>query len=210
MTTFKWHAATPLTPDSAQSFWESRYQHKVTPWDRGECNPALISWLNQGVLNPGSVLVPGCGRGYEVIELARRGFSVTGLDISPGAISELQSELTSSDLTAELIETDLFNWSPVARFDSIYEQTCLCALLPEQWPAYVRKLSQWLKPGGFLLALFMQTGKAGGPPFHCDLDDMRKLFKAGSWLWPVDEPEKSWHSTGFFEFAVILRHKASE
>ena len=30
----------------------------------------------------------------------------------------------------------------------------------------------------------MQTGKDGGPPFHCDVAAMRALFDATQWDWP--------------------------
>ena len=32
--------------------------------------------------------------------------------------------------------------------------------------------------------LFMQTDAVTGPPFHCDIDAMRRLFAAPGWAWP--------------------------
>ena len=205
MTTYKWHATTPLTPEGAQHFWDVRYGHGVTPWDRGGLSPALGHWLNEGVLEPSRILVPGCGRGYEVVELARRGFDVTAVDLSPTAIEMVSEKLEAAGLSATLVQADFFRWKPDSPFDSIYEQTSLCALLPDQWRAYVKRLSEWLVPGGRLFALFMQTNRAGGPPFHCDLDAMKALFAADAWAWSPSEPEKVDHSTGFFEFGVILK-----
>lgn len=207
MTTFKWHATTPLTISGAQKFWEVRYEHDVTPWDRGSTSPALAHWLDSGKLKPCRILVPGCGRGYEVIELAQRGFDVTALDISPLAIEIVAHRLDEAGLAASLIETDLFDWMPRTPLDAIYEQTCLCALLPEQWSAYAQRLAQWLRPNGELFALFMQTGKAGGPPYHCDLDAMAELFATDAWIWPAGKPIKTPHSSGFFELATILKRK---
>ena len=207
MTTFKWHATTPLTIAEARQFWEVRYEHAVTPWDRGTTSPALTHWLNTGKLNPCRILVPGCGRGYEVIELAQQGFEVTALDISPRAIETVAHQLQDTGLTASLIETDLFKWMPENPLDAVYDQTCLCALLPEQWPAYVRRLAQWLRPGGELFVLFMQTGRSGGPPFHCEIETMKELFRANAWLWPKGKPKKTPHSSGIFELAVILKRK---
>ncbi len=42
----------------------------------------------------------------------------------------------------------------------------------------------WLRPGGQLFALFMQTGQPGGPPFDCPLTAMRALFASERWEWP--------------------------
>ena len=205
MATYKWHATTPLTAEGAQDFWDIRYGHGVTPWDRGGQNPALTRWLVEGTLGPCRILVPGCGRGYEVVELARRGFDVTAVDLAPTAIETVAGKLRAAGLSATLVQADFFRWMPDNPFDTIYEQTSLCALLPDQWRAYVRRLSEWLMPGGRLFALFMQTNRPGGPPFHCDITAMKGLFSTDAWAWPISEPETVDHSTGFFELGVVLK-----
>lgn len=165
--------------------WELRYQAGETGWDRGACSSALTHWLENG-LSPCRIMIPGCGRGYEVVELARRGFAVTAIDIAPSAITHLQAELHAAGVTAEIISGDLFDYKPDVSFDAVYEQTCLCAIHPDQRRDYEARLFEWLKPGGRLFALFMQTGAEGGPPFHCDLLAMRKLFDASHWQWSED------------------------
>ena len=62
--------------------WEARYREGNTGWDRGDASPALSSWLETGALAPCRTLVPGCGRGHEVIALTRQGFEVTALDFA--------------------------------------------------------------------------------------------------------------------------------
>ncbi|PJA33792.1 MAG: thiopurine S-methyltransferase, partial [Zetaproteobacteria bacterium CG_4_9_14_3_um_filter_53_7] len=88
-------------------------------------------------------------------------------------------------------------------FDAIYEQTCLCALQPTQWSDYEQWLYNHLKPGGQLLALFMQTNAEGGPPFHCDVTEMKPLFAASRWLWP-DNGDTVPHPSGRHELAHLL------
>lgn len=205
MTTFKWHATTPLTEAGAENFWDLRYQHAVTPWDRGQTSPALLGWLADRTLKPCRILLPGCGRGYEVVELARRGFDVVALDISAAAIQFVQNELNVHGLEAELIQSDLFDWMPDRPFTAVYEQTCLCALLPEQWAAYTHRLVEWIQPEGDLFALFMQTGKANGPPFHCDIGRMQQLFAPPTWRWPTGPLPRIDHPAGVFEFGAVLK-----
>jgi len=60
----------------------------------------------------------------------------------------------------------------------------------EQSP-YAAQLHAWLRPGGRLLALFMQARKDSaaegfieGPPYHCDINAMRALFREPDWRWP--------------------------
>ena len=88
-------------------------------------------------------------------------------------------------MTARVELADLFSWQPQAPFDAVYDQACLCALPPSLWPDYVARLHTWLKPGGRLFILFMQTGKEGGPPFHCGMRTMRALFDPAHWAWPA-------------------------
>lgn len=196
-----------LTADNAHEFWQQRYETRETPWDRGGTNPALLDWLQHGdIAPPGEALVPGCGRGHEVLELARCGFSVTGVDLSERALADLANNLARESLGAKLVATDLLDWRPAGPpFDIIYEQTCLCALLPRHWSDYEARLYQWLKPGGLLLALFMQSGKTDGPPFHCALPDMRRLFDEQRWRWPDGDAKRIPHPRDVFEYAVILR-----
>ena len=101
----------------------------------------------------------------------------------PLVIEELDKTLEERGLQAELVVADGTRWVPQVTFAAIYEQTCLCALLPEQWPAYIHQLGSWLGSGGSLYAMFMQTDRAGGPPFDCPLSRMEELFGAKQWHW---------------------------
>jgi len=184
-----------------KAFWEAKYRNNETGWDRGGHSPALSAWLEK--LEPCRILIPGCGRGYEAIELARRGFDVTAIDIATPAINHMQAELEKEKLSASLIHGDLFELD-LAPFDAIYEQTCLCALQPAQWPEYEQWLHAHLKPGGQLLALFMQTNKESGPPFHCDVSEMKALFDTSRWQWPESKGEAVPHPSGRHELAHLL------
>jgi SAM-dependent methyltransferase len=189
------------------SHWEEKYRAKAIPWDRGATSPALLGWLDDGTLTAGRALIPGCGRGHEAVELARRGFQVTALDIAPSALEHLASELAAAGVEAERVCADALSWQPPQPFDAIYEQTCLCALDPGHWPAYEQQLFAWLRPGGKLFALFMQTESAGGPPFHCALPNMHALFAAERWQWPQDAPGRVAHPNGLFEYAAVLTRR---
>ncbi len=184
--------------------WEEHYRSRSIPWDRGTASPALLGWLEDGALQAGRVLIPGCGHGHEALELARRGFQVTALDIAPSALAHLAAQLQAAGVDAERVCADALAWQPTQPFDAIYEQTCLCALAPEHWTAYEQQLFAWLRPGGRLFALFMQTERPAGPPFHCALPDMRTLFSAARWRWPDGDPGRVAHPNGFFEYAALL------
>lgn len=184
--------------------WENAYQEGNTGWDRKQINPALLHWLDSNVLHPCRILIPGCGFGYEVCELARRGFDVTAIDLAPTAVTRLKKTLQQQKLTATVIEEDLFDQS-LPFFDVIYEQTCLCATEPKCWQHYEQWLRKHLRSDGRLFALFMQTVKDEGPPFHCGIDAMHELFHASHWQWPdANDHYISPHYHGKFEHGMVL------
>ena len=194
-----------------REFWEQRFRDGHTPWDRGAVNPQLGAWLGAKALAPCRILVPGCGSGYELVALAAAGFEVTGLDYAPVALERSRASLDAAGLSATLVQADVLDWQPEAPFDAVYEQTCLCALYPDDWRAYADQLHRWLKPGGKLCALFVQFTRSGaesgailGPPYHCDINAMRALFPAPRWSWPKPPYPLTSHPAGLAELAVIL------
>jgi len=197
-------------------FWQQRFESKQTGWDRGQVSPQLLDWLNSDALRPCKILVPGCGSGWEVIELVKRGFDVTALDYTPAAVALTQARLKELSLTATVVQADALEFSPPLAFDAIYEQTCLCAIHPEHWQRYVMQLHRWLKPGGNLWILFMQMvrpkateeGLIEGPPYHCDINAMRALFTESLWEWPKPPYTKVPHPNLSHELALRLIKKS--
>lgn len=189
--------------------WQQRYLRDETGWDRGSCNPALMRWLKSKALQPCRILVPGCGRGYEVVELAARGFDVTAVDFARAPVQQLLKRLEERHLRAEVRQDDMLQFVASQEFTAVYEQTSLCAIDPQHWPLYEETLARSLLPGGRLYALFMQSGKTDGPPFSCELGQMRRLFADTRWVWPADHFQVP-HPAGMTEIAVILQRYDAE
>ena len=199
-----------------RNFWDQRFADGDTPWDRGAANPQLGLWLTTGALKPCRIMIPGCGAGHEVAALAQAGFDVTALDYSPEAIARTRKRLDAASLKANVVEADALAWQPEKPFDAIYEQTCLCALYPDQWRAYADQLHRWLVPGSKLFALFVQLlrpgaaeGKIEGPPYHCDIHAMRALFPEPRWSWPKPPYPRTSHPRGLAELSVILQRSVA-
>ncbi len=180
------------------NFWESRFQASKTPWEREGLNPAFRSWRASGELAPCRIVIPGAGRSHEPAALLEDGFDVVTLDLAESAV-KVQADRLGSD---RAILADVTGWLPDMPFDAVYDQTCLCALPPELWPAYEAQLRQWLRPGGKLFVLFMQVGHDGGPPFDCSIPAMRSLF--ADWIWPKIILEPIPHALGTLEQPVVL------
>lgn len=83
--------------------WADLWNQDFLPWDRKAPSPALADTLINGthilgaaMLDDGDTkrrkraLVPGCGRGPDVLLLESFGYDVVGLEISPKAVEEAE------------------------------------------------------------------------------------------------------------------------
>jgi SAM-dependent methyltransferase len=201
----------PRGPD--RQYWQERFDRGEMGWDRGGPSPQLLRWMSEGSLQPCRILVPGCGQGWEVVELAARGHDVVAVDVTSAACERLRRRLADRGLHAEVVEADVLDFTPDRSVDAIYEQTCLCALHPRHWRRYADRVRGWLHQGGMMHAVFMQAarpettsqGEVVGPPYHCDMHAMMALFPPDRWAWPAPPYAPVPHPRGWHELAVSLR-----
>ena len=158
-------------------FWESRYQTRDMPWEKGAPSPGLVDFLSAHPdLPKGKVCVPGCGTGHDVRAWASAGFPVAGFDIAPTAI-QLASEATrAAGLVAEFHLANFLTDEPPAPFDWVFEHTLFCAIQPNQRDEYVSAVLRWLKPGAAYLAINYLISDQDGPPFGTTCDEILQRF----------------------------------
>ena len=193
-------------------FWDSGYQRASPPgWQRPGINPAFTFWFGTPITGK-NVLIPGCGTAEEPLQFTRMGNAVTMVEIAPTALEIQKKKYAAQGLPTTAVEFDLSDllnsWTPPRAFDVVYEQTCLCAINPGDRGKYESKIYSCLRPGGDLFILFMQKKNpqsADGPPFHCDLADMKELFAVDRWQWQSTAPEvTSPHHMGVTELGFHL------
>lgn len=160
----KRHAITP-------AFWERCYRNDDAFWDHGAPSPGLVHFLQTQRYRPGTVLVPGCGFGHDCRELAKHGFKVTGLDISPRAMTEARK--ISAGITYRVGD---FLKPGRTRYDWVFEHTCFCAIDPALRDQYVAALRSRLKPGGRFLGVFYNIQPKVGPPFGTTRGELLERF----------------------------------
>jgi len=69
------------------------------------------------------VLDLGCGTGRHAVELARRGYSVTGVDLSAGMLDEARGAAGAAGVELELVKADATAFRSAEPFDLVL---CLC------------------------------------------------------------------------------------
>ena len=82
--------------------WDISYWLKRTPWDTGVTPPELVSLVDRHFSQAGRAIDIGCGTGTNVVYLARRGFSVFGIDISRRAVAMARRRVQDAGVSAEV------------------------------------------------------------------------------------------------------------
>ncbi|MEV7962478.1 class I SAM-dependent methyltransferase [Oerskovia paurometabola] len=136
-----------------QAFWDERYGSATSVWS-GNPNPQLVREV--AGLPAGSALEVGAGEGADAVWLARQGWRVVGLDVSPVALAKAAAHAAAvSAEVADRIEwrqADLVEWEPGdERFDLV---TAHFMHLPADLRRQVfPRLAQAVAPGGRLLVV---------------------------------------------------------
>jgi SAM-dependent methyltransferase len=138
--------------ESAQAVaWDARYRERDGARWSGRPNGRLVSEVAD--LTPGRALDVGCGEGADAIWLARRGWTVTGIDISEVAVRRAREAAETAGAMVEWLAGDARQTSfPAGSFDLVSLQ--YPALPKAAGEAAVRTLLDAVRPGGLLLAVY--------------------------------------------------------
>jgi methyl halide transferase len=167
------------TPDSA-SFWDNMYLNNQAGWDMRSATPVFENLLDSGKFtHPGRILIAGCGKGYDAVLAAKKGYDVYAMDISGEAIRSAIELAEKENVRINFIHEDIFKLDSLYKnyFDYVYDYVTYCAIIPGRRAEYAEKISGFLKPGGKLIALlFPVERREGGPPFAVDVQEFYRLF----------------------------------
>lgn len=154
MTSFKEEIRSYWDLDSA-TYDESRGHNPRTALERAVWAGTLARLLPPA---PAKVLDVGAGTGFLSVLLARLGYEVTALDLSPGMLERLRHNATNAQVKVMTIEGDAAD-PPKGPFDTVVERHLLWTL-----PNPGAALEAWQKvaPRGRLVLLESLWGSAGG------------------------------------------------
>jgi cyclopropane fatty-acyl-phospholipid synthase-like methyltransferase len=160
-------------------FWEGHYQSGDMPWEKGEPSPGLVDFLAANPqLTRGTVCVPGCGTGHDVVAWARAGFKAFAYDIAPSAVKLTTDRLRSAGLPQQVQLANFLTDTPSFQFDWVFEHTLFCAIQPNERDEYVKAVVRWLKPEGHYLAVNYLIPDTDGPPFGTTREELLERFSS--------------------------------
>jgi len=172
------------------AYWEERYKTNQTNWDTKSINPVFAELLdNLKIVKPGKMLVAGCGKGYDAVLAAEKGYEVTAVDFSSTAIDYAKQLAVQKGVNIEFLIEDIFtlNEDYTESFDVVYEYATYCAINPERRKEFSKKISSLIKKDGRLIAILFPVDKRDGglprqafsvtgPPFSVDIQEFYKNF----------------------------------
>jgi thiopurine S-methyltransferase len=177
-------------------FWHQRWNDNAIPFHEGEANVLLVKHAEVLAPGPGRrILVPLCGKAYDMQWLIERGCHITGAEFSPiasqaffeenGHAFEVREEGAFKVFESESIRIycgDMFELggSHLKDIDAIYDRAALVALPPDVRPRYTAHLLANVAADTPMLIITFDYNQAdmNGPPFSVPRDEVRKHYGA--------------------------------
>ncbi len=160
--------------------WNNLYQERqveTMPWYNLDLDADLEQALTKLQINSGTVLDLGTGPGTQAIALAKKGFRVTGTDISEAAIIQAESKAQAEGLDIIFKQDDIFNSNLNQEFDFVFDRGCFHVFHPDLRQDYVRIVHNLIQPTGYLfLKCFSHLETREEGPYRFTPEEIRKIF----------------------------------
>lgn len=131
-------------------------QLKEIPWNIETPPDAIVQLVRSGKIKPCKTIDLGCGAGNYAIYLAGKGFSVTGVDISPMAIKYAKENANAKKIECNFLVADIFTDlinHVKGPFDFAYDWEVLHHIYPKNRKKFVENVHGILTPGGKYLSV---------------------------------------------------------
>lgn len=172
-----------MRPDDLLEFGRQNYakDHELKYWGSNEIvNQGLTSLekeiLKKINLTQGNVLILALGGGREAIALAKRGFSISGIDFIPQMVAMAKENAAKHGVYIDAQVGELTCLAPPpASFDLVWLSDRMYSCIPtrRRRVKMLRQMYQALRPGGWFACMFFWLPT---PRFSPRVDEIRKLF----------------------------------
>lgn len=142
------------------------YRLGLTPWEQAGRDAAvqfdaLLDREQEGPAPRGRALDIGCGTGDHAVNLARRGWDVTAVDVVQRALDTGADKAAAAGVSVRYVRADVTDMAAQldGPFDFLLDVGCFHGLKPHRRPAYVAQVDAVSRPGSTLLMLAFQPGR---------------------------------------------------
>ena len=161
--------------------WDARYAKAPELWG---FEPNQFVRARVAALEPGRAVDIACGNGRNAVWLARRGWDVTGVEISTVALGQGAQRAANAGVEVDWVACDATTWVPTQPLDLVL--VCYLHLDLADLLAMLRRAHAWLAPGGRLLYVGhartnLERG-VGGPQDPSILAEIADLAAAAAGL----------------------------
>ena len=176
-----------MPDDQTPEHWDERYRSDNTPWEMGAPSPELLRVLQEEGIEAGAALDLGCGRGWSCIELARRGFQVTGVDVSNEALTAARKQARETGVQVDFQQADLLSGVDLGGpYDFVFDRGCFHTVRRADARPYLASLAAATRAGARMLLLAGNADEPleSGPPTVTAAEltaDLEPLFQL-QWL----------------------------
>lgn len=128
------------------------YDLLITPPPSRQYDFIIEMLSRRGIPSGARLLDAGCGTGRHAVEFARRGYHVTGLDMSSQLIAEARKRSIDQALSVSFVVEDILALATTSQYDGILCRGVLNDLLDEASRQEVFfSFAHALRPGGVLI-----------------------------------------------------------
>lgn len=151
----------------SHSEWDACYRDGNLPWDTGQPSAELQKMMTENPISPCRALDVGCGTGTNSVWLARQGFEVIGIDVSPLAVERARERALAAGIQAQFLVADVLHLPDLGGpFGFFFDRGCYHAVRREAPDRYAPALAGQLDAGGrgLILAGNAREPHDPGPP----------------------------------------------
>ena len=140
-----------------------KYPLEALGWELGKPRPILVKYVEKGVILKGHALDTCCGVGTNPVYLAKKGFDVTGIDISRTAIGLAKEKAMEAKVNIDFLNESFVSLSFKDKvFDFIHDMGCFHHVEVEDRPRFIEGMARVLKDTGvYMLTCFSYRNGPG-------------------------------------------------
>jgi methyl halide transferase len=157
---------THLPPEEYVREIGERYRTGDTPWDSGVPSAEIARVVTEGGLPGRKLLEVGCGTGTNAIELARRGYHVTAIDLVDLAVQRAREKARTAGVPVDFRVGDLTKVDLGGPFESVVDLGVYHGIRNRNLPGFLTTLHRLTRPGSRWLSLAGNAREItpSGPP----------------------------------------------